>query len=136
MLIICSDPSCFCPMTPLPTCIAVLNPSPSFISSASSYRVLSISLFTPCRPLLAIMKSPVELAVNCRDRQRKEDMDLPGPFSACVLLVILIYTAPSGVNTHSIMWFVNVAQHKRSPSVNRERKIKQRGSAPQRCDGR
>lgn len=113
----------------MPTYTTVLDPAHLLhILSASSYHVLFISLFTSRRPLLVMMKSPVELTVYCRDRERKEDMDLPGPFSACVLPVTVIYTAPPGVNTHPIMWFVNVVQHQRSPSANRQKNQTERVS--------
>lgn len=68
-------------------------------------------------------RADVQLTLYCKDGERKERGLGSALFSACVVPVALIYTAPPPcANTHSIIWFVNSVQHERGQSVNRERK--------------
>lgn len=123
-------PSCLFPTTPpsLPSYTAVLGPA---ASSSHLISLLLLLLLLPCAFHIFIY-SPLSAAVAERRWWRAQ---LSWQFTAEIesekrtwicralsLPVTIIYTAPPGANTHSIMWFVNIVQHKRSQCANRERK--------------
>lgn len=83
-------PSCLFPITPLPINAAALGPAPPSSLLTSLPCAFHIFIYSP--PSAAVARramtgSPVELTIHRRDRERTEDMDLPGPFlclrSAC-----------------------------------------------------